>query len=170
MPRSPLFNDFPDDLGCSGTVCWWKSHFQITRKIDPVIRLLADQTQSTAERGLVESKAMAGPQVSQIEHQIVDWIVLLLERGRDRQALSLIEKAKEDTAPRRPAGLINQSELPPGKCGRRIEFHSLALRAKIAPIANFRIVPLGLRVCQPFPEFIEVTLRAKTVETESRNR
>ena len=64
LPRCLLFNDFPDDLGRSGTVCWRETHFQVTRKISPIVGLLTDQTQSTAEWGLIKSKAMPGSQVS----------------------------------------------------------------------------------------------------------
>src|SRR5258708_13361864 len=63
MPRCLLFNDFPDNLGRSGTVCWWETHFQVTRKISPIVGLLTDQTQSTAESDLIETKANPRSQV-----------------------------------------------------------------------------------------------------------
>jgi hypothetical protein len=64
MPWRPVFDNFPNNLGCAGTVCWWETHFQITRKIGSIVRQLTDQTQSTTKRGLIESKAMAGSQIS----------------------------------------------------------------------------------------------------------
>src|SRR5271165_5106954 len=113
---------------------------------------------------------MSGSQVSQIEHKIIDGIVRLLERCCDRKALPVIEKAKENAAPRRLTGFIDQSKLPPCECRRHVKLQRLPLLAILAGIANFRIIPLRLWISQPISEFIKITLSAETIEAKSRNR
>src|ERR1700722_10376491 len=100
---------------------------------------------------------MPGTKVCQVEHQILYRIVRMLERRGDGKALPLIEKTEESSTPRRFAGSLNQTELPP--CERRghAQLHSFALAPKFAISTNIGIIPLYLGVGQPMSELVEIS-------------
>jgi hypothetical protein len=60
---------------------------------------------------------MSRTKISQIKHQILNRVSFLFERSGNRQSLSLIKKAEQDSAAARFASLIDQSELTPRKGG-----------------------------------------------------
>src|ERR1700730_4716672 len=107
-----------------------------------------------AKLGFIQGEAVPGTKISQVEQKIFQRIIWILERRADGKTLSVIEKTEENAAPRRDASFVDQSELSPCVSRGHAPLDPFALGSKFATPADFRIIPLGLRIGQPKSEFV----------------
>src|ERR1700674_95647 len=111
-------DQFADHFGCAGAVLDWHAHFEITRMIPARINALAKNAEASTERRIFAGKTGTGPNVREIENEIVDGIILFFERGRDGQTFASLEKRKDNAASRGRSIFRDQTKLPPGIGGR----------------------------------------------------
>ena len=65
------------------------------------VSLLAKNAEPSTERCVLAGKTRTGPDVGQIENEIVDGILFVLKTGGNRKAFASLEEREEKTAPRR---------------------------------------------------------------------
>ena len=85
-------NQLANHLRRAGTVLHRDAHFQIAGMIGPTVNLLTENAEPSAERCIFTGKARAGPNVGQIENEIVDRIAFVLEAGGDRETFAGVKE------------------------------------------------------------------------------
>ena len=94
------------------------THFNVTGMIGAPVNPLAENSQPSTERRVFACKARTGPDICQIENEIVDRISLILQRSRDGETLAGLEEGEQGAAPSRCSIFRDETELAPRVGGR----------------------------------------------------
>jgi hypothetical protein len=115
-----------DELGGALAILRRESEMKVSLEIDRAVGLAADGGETVApdrrnQRGRagegVEFEAVAGPQVCEVEDDLVGGVKRVLERGGDGESFASLEKAEDDTAGGGLAAVVDEGELSPEVSG-----------------------------------------------------
>ena len=112
MGLAMVENDGGDHLRGPFAILGWNSSFEVSRNCAPSVE---QSTQiSQAPIGMRQFfKPMSGPQVRELEDELGNLKGGILEPGGDCEALSLAEKAENDSSPSRTEAGVDQAEIEP---------------------------------------------------------
>ena len=111
-----------DEFGGAFPVLRGKTEMKISLEIDRAVGLAAGGGEAVAPDGVyqrggggqgIELKAVTGPQIREMEDDLVGGVVRVLERGGDGESLPALEKAEDDTAGGGPAAVVDEGKFPP---------------------------------------------------------
>ena len=94
------------------------SHLEVTGMIGATVNPLAKNSEPATERRFFAGETRAGPDVRQVENEIVDRVGFVFERGRDGETFAGLEKGENDAAPGRCSVFRDQAKLAPRVGGR----------------------------------------------------